>query len=61
VALALYILCACRARDNKVKNNYASAVISMSIAGPRSAALNDAVEAAVAAGITVVTAAGEPY
>lgn len=49
----------CRAKDHKVKNSYASAVISMSIAGPRSAALNDAVEAAVAAGITVVAAAGE--
>lgn len=30
----------------------------MSLAGPRSAALNDAVEAATAAGITVITAAG---
>lgn len=48
----------CRAKDHKARNRYTSAIISMSIAGPRSAALNDAVEAAVAAGITVVTAAG---
>lgn len=67
IVIYLYIQCSHhhdaahprRAKDHKVKNNYASAVISMSIAGPRSAALNDAVEAAVAAGMTVVAAAGE--
>lgn len=31
----------------------------MSIAGPRSASLNDAIEAAIKAGVIVVTAAGE--
>ena len=51
--------CCCRAKDHKARNGIVSAVISMSIAGPRSAALNDAVEAAAAAGITVVTAAGK--
>lgn len=53
-------MCVYRVRDHKARNNIASAVICMSIAGPRSAALNNAVEAASAAGITIVTAAGEP-
>jgi len=48
----------CRVKDHKARNNIASAVISMSIAGPRSASLNDAVDAASKAGIVVVTAAG---
>jgi hypothetical protein len=48
-----------RVRDHKARNNIASAVICMSIAGPRSASLNDAIEAAIKAGIVVITAAGE--
>lgn len=40
-------------------NGIQSAVVSMSLGGPRSAALNDAVADLTAAGITVVVAAGE--
>jgi subtilisin family serine protease len=47
-----------RVKDHKAKNRIASAVLSMSLAGPWSASLNDAIDAASAAGITVVTAAG---
>lgn len=48
----------CRVKNHKLRNNIQSAVISMSLVGPRAASLNDAVEEMVAAGITVVTAAG---
>ncbi|GBF90459.1 peptidase S8 [Raphidocelis subcapitata] len=40
------------------RNGLRSAVVSMSLGGPRSAALNDAVEELTAAGLTVVVAAG---
>lgn len=47
-----------RVKEHKVKNRIASAIVSMSLAGPWSASLNDAIDAASSAGITVVTAAG---
>lgn len=62
VLLAPFRLCLLmtvrRVKDHKAKNRIASAVISMSLAGPYSASLNDAIDQASNAGITVVTAAG---
>lgn len=48
----------CRVKDHKARNSIASAVVAMPFAGPRSAALNDAVDAVSKAGIVVVAAAG---
>ena len=42
------------------QNGIRSAVVSMSLGGPRSAALNDAVADLTNAGVTVVVAAGAP-
>jgi hypothetical protein len=49
----------CRAKTYAQRNGLRSAVVSMSLGGPRSAALNDAVAELTAAGLTVVVAAGE--
>eukprot|EP00775_Hariotina_reticulata_P008272 gene8272-8460_t len=45
-------------KAHKQRNGYTSAVISMSLVGPRAASLNDAIADMQAAGITVVVAAG---
>lgn len=45
-------------KEHVQKNGYKQAVASLSIGGPRSAALNDAVEELAAAGIPTVVAAG---
>jgi hypothetical protein len=53
---------ACHVRrviGHKVSNQLPSAVMIMALAGPRSASLNDAVDVASKAGITVFTSAGE--
>jgi len=47
----------CRVKDHKARNSISSAVVAMSFAGPRSAALNDAVDAVSQAGSFVVVAA----
>ncbi|WIA43022.1 hypothetical protein OEZ86_009556 [Tetradesmus obliquus] len=47
-----------RVKDHKQRNNIQSAVIVMSLAGPKSQSLNDAIEAVAAAGIVPVIAAG---
>jgi hypothetical protein len=59
-AHAIYVMI-CRVRNHKANkaNNVQSAVVVMSIAGPRAASLNDAIDATSNAGIVVVTAAGE--
>jgi subtilisin family serine protease len=46
-------------KRHKASNNINAAVMTMSLAGPRSQSLNDAIDAASNAGITVITAAGE--
>lgn len=51
--------CCCRVKRHKASNNINAAVMTMSLAGPRSQSLNDAIDAASNAGITVITAAGE--
>jgi subtilisin family serine protease len=45
-------------KEHKAKNGYKSAVVVMSLGGPRSASLNDAVDDLSRAGVTVVVAAG---
>uniref|UniRef100_A0A383V4M1 Peptidase S8/S53 domain-containing protein n=1 Tax=Tetradesmus obliquus TaxID=3088 RepID=A0A383V4M1_TETOB len=45
-------------KNHKQRNNIQSAVIVMSLAGPKSQSLNDAIEAVAAAGIVPVIAAG---
>jgi subtilisin family serine protease len=45
-------------KRHKLANKYPSAVVSMSLGGPRSASLNDAVEDLAAAGIVSIVAAG---
>jgi aqualysin 1 len=47
--------------DWVITNRVMPAIINLSVAGPVSTAFNDAVERAVAAGITVVAAAGNNY
>lgn len=47
-----------RVKEHKARNGIASAVVVMSLGGPRSAALNDAVDDLSAAGVSVVVAAG---
>lgn len=44
--------------NHKTSNNIASAVVNMSLGGPRSSSLNDGVASTVAAGVTVVVSAG---
>lgn len=58
LCVAAHPLVLCRVKDHKARNNIASAVIVMSLAGPRSASMNDAIDAASQAGIVMVTAAG---
>lgn len=48
-----------RVIGHKVSNQLHPAVMVLAFAGPWSASLNDAVDAASKAGITVVTSAGE--
>jgi hypothetical protein len=56
--LSIVVCVRCRVKDHKARNKIASAVITMSLAGPWSKSLNDAIDATSAAGIVVVTAAG---
>jgi hypothetical protein len=44
-----------------VQRNSWRAVVNMSLGGPRSVALNDAAQQLIAAGIPVVTSAGNKY
>lgn len=50
----------CRVKDHKANNKIQSAVMVLAMAGPWSVSLNDAVDAASEAAITVVTSAGVP-
>lgn len=52
-------MCWRRVRNHRASNRNWPAVVVMSLAGPRAASLNDAIDATANAGITVVVAAGE--
>lgn len=48
-----------RVKNHKQQNRISAAIVSMSLGGPRSASLNDAVEDLARAGIVTVVAAGK--
>lgn len=54
------IQCVClyRVKQNRASLGNPPAIIAMSLAGPRAASLNDAIDGASNSGITVVVAAG---